>query len=376
MRCFVSPSQRLVACESTLDGVRPKKFWNCHFGAICGRTRDVLICSTVACAARGRRRAPKGGGTRTQPVKTNDVDVLDLAHDTVLRFVEKDGYPVIRELTFVEQSEDEELLVPGIPGPPDRSLGPHNWAPLQSPDEAHRLFYKLALGGHCSEVSYLYLELFNSVKRQGTHRLVFRGQKIRDMKLCVGFVAHKYRKLRLAGDFGMNYWQHSQEVHCGARNHVWLEFSTFGNNGGFVLDLTGIQFDMTGSKDVKYVHVCQASDPEYKNYEKCYDISSKQMPIHFLHWGMPRAMSAKSVLGMAARTNWWRPDPEGIIAMSLAPDLLDVSDLSVIEVFEAVCELSRADVIKLEIAAARKMESRLGVRNPYDSQPNDGCSLM
>lgn len=207
----------------------------------------------MACAARGRRRSPpKGGGT--QPVRIKDVDVLDLAQDTVLRFVERDGYPVIRELKFVEQSEDEELLVPG---PPHRNLklGPHNWAPRHSPDEAHRLFYKLALGGHCSEVSYLCLELFNAVKSGVRHRLVFRGQKIQDMKLCVGFVTHKYRKLTLAEDFGENYWQHSREVHCGARNHVWLEFSTFGENGDFVLDLTGIQFDMTGSQDMKYMFV-------------------------------------------------------------------------------------------------------------------------
>ena len=186
-----------------------------------------------------------------------DVDVLDLAHDIVLRFVEKDGYPVIRELKSVEQSGDAELLL--VPGPARGGLGPHNWAPLQSPDEAHRLFYKLALGGHCSEVTYLYLELFNAVKSGFTHRLVFRGQEVQDMKLCVGFVTHEYRKLTLAGDFGKNYWQHSQEVHCGARNHVWLEFST-GENGDFVLDLTGIQFDMTGSKDMKYIHLCQASD--------------------------------------------------------------------------------------------------------------------
>ena len=333
----------------------------------------------MACAARGRRRSPpKGGGTR--PVRIKDVDVLDHAQDTVLRFVEKDGYPVIRELKFVEQSEDEELLVPGPPHG-NLKLGPHNWAPRQSPDEAHRLFYKLALGGHCSEVSYLYLLLFNAVKSGVRHRLVFRGQKIQDMKLCVGFVTHKYRKLTLAEDFGMNYWQHSREVHCGARNHVWLEFSTFGENGDFVLDLTGIQFDMTGSKDMKYIHVCQASDPKYKNYQKCYDISSKRMPVHFLHWAMPRGMSGNSVLRMAARflerTSWMRPDPGEIIELSVYLKVTRVSPhVSDLSTFEAVCDLSMKEVTLREVFAAREMASRLGVANPYDSQPNDGCSLM
>ena len=223
-------------------------------------------------------------------------------------------------------------------------------------------------------MSYLCLELFNAVKSGVRHRLVFRGQKIQDMKLCVGFVTHKYRKLTLAEDFGENYWQHSREVHCGARNHVWLEFSTFGENGDFVLDLTGIQFDMTvpGYE----VHVCQASDPKYKNYKKCYDISSKQMPVHFLHWAMPRRMSGNSVLLMAAllmeRTSWMRPDPGGIIEM-FTRVLTGVSDLSTIE---ADCDLSMEEVRLKEVFAAREMASRLGVANPYDSQPNDGCSLM
>ena len=217
---------------------------------------EVLVCSTVACAAGRKRSSPTQRGSSGY---VKEVDVLDLADDTVRTFVEEIGYPVMRGLISVMQTEDEEILTPGPFCPPSiNTLGPHNWAPFEglvSPDEAHRLFYKLNLGGHCSEVSYLYLALFNAVKDGVRQRPVFRGQEIKDMKLCIGFVTHKYRKLTLEKDFGLNYWQHSREVHCGARNHVWLEFSLVGTAGDFVLDLTGIQFDMTGPKDMKYIHV-------------------------------------------------------------------------------------------------------------------------
>lgn len=146
-----------------------------------------------------------------------------------------------------------------------------------------------------------------------------------------------------------------------------------------MLDLTGIQFDMTGSKEMKYIHVCQASDPKYKNYQKCYDISSKQMPVHFLHWAMLRGMSGNSVIRMAARlmesTSWMRPDPGGIIELTVYLKSTRVSTTAVSAV-EAVCDLSMKEVRLLEVFAAREMASRLGVANPYDSQPNDGCSLM
>jgi hypothetical protein len=87
-------------------------------------------------------------------------------------------------------------------------------------------------------------------------------------------------------------------------------------------------------------------------------------------------MSGNSVLLMAAllmeRTSWMRPDPGGIIEM-FTRVLTGVSDLSTIE---ADCDLSMEEVRLKEVFAAREMASRLGVANPYDSQPNDGCSLM
>ncbi|CAK9080633.1 unnamed protein product [Durusdinium trenchii] len=110
---------------------------------------------------------------------------------------------------------------------------------------------------------------------------VFRGQKVRTMKLCVGFVTHKYRKLTLEEDFGMNYWQHSREVHCGARNHVWLEFSCWGaNRADFVLDLTGIQFDMMGSKDMRYIHVCvKPQTPHTRSIKNAMKLTRTKCPF-------------------------------------------------------------------------------------------------
>ena len=120
--------------------------------------------------------------------------------------------------------------------------------------------------------------------------------------------------------------------------------------------------------------MCETSDSTYKIYQKCYEIDSDQVPIHFLHWADPRRMSADSIVRIAVdyigSTDWLFAYEEGIIlAYHYFKETADLSEI------EEACGLSMEQVRSMETLAVRKMKSRLGVRNPYNSQPG-GRTLM
>jgi len=345
------PAHR-VAQESGAEGRRPE-----------AREPEEAPVEIVE-QAEGRR--PEAREPKAAPV-----EIVELASSVVRGFVEGPGsYPVVRRLASFRRAPGEEVLTPEG-GQAHPHLTPRNWAACDlDRSAAHRLFYKMALGGHCSELCYLYLEVLNALAAE---RLpVFEGRRVRGAWLCVGFVTHDYRKLTLEADFGQNYWQHSTGLHCGARNHFWIEFPLPGTDPNdwtehVILDLSAIQFDMPGLRENAYVHVTRAPDERYR---KCYAIPSTSIPIHFINWGEFRPLSARDTIDRAASL---------IAELGATPRRFSLSTAwtwhtagQELSPLEFNCQLTLDQVKKMETAAACEMARTLGEGNPYAA----GCAIL
>ena len=208
------------------------------------------------------------------------IDLETLASMVLQDFVEGPrSYPVIRKLSKFKKDNGSEELHPAKAS--EKRLLPTTWCDLEL-SQSERLFYKMSLSGRCSELTYTFVDLINGMAE--TQLPTFRGKGLAGMFLCVGFVTHPYRRMHLMSDFGEVYWQHSRQVHNGARNHLWMEFPVPGasphdQRKRMILDLAGAQFDMhTPGK--RFVLV-KGQD---KRYQKCYEIPCTVAPLHFLLW--------------------------------------------------------------------------------------------
>lgn len=189
------------------------------------------------------------------------------------------AYPVVRRLGRMKATQMAEELYPV--GSRSARLLPHTWSDLEI-GESERIFYKMSLCSRCNQVNYMFTDIINQLA--DVRAPVFRGSEIAGMFLCVGFVVHAYRQLHIGEDFGQAYWQHSQKVHNGSRNHIWLEFPLPGappsdESARLILDLSAAQFDMCSPG--KRFGLVRGQDPRYK---KCYELPSTMVPLHFLKW--------------------------------------------------------------------------------------------
>lgn len=200
-----------------------------------------------------------------------------LVHD----FVEgSQSYPVIRRLEMLRVCTDREELTPdsGSSG----KQWPQTWSDLPL-SESQRLFYNMSLCGRCSELVYAFADLVNGMS--GKVSPMYRHRVLAGMFICVGFVTHDYRRLALTKNFGQTYWQHSTQVHNGARNHFWVEFPKPGarpddQGNRIILDLTAAQYDMRAPRsNVQVVH------GQDRRYRKCYELPCTCAPIALLELG-------------------------------------------------------------------------------------------
>ena len=195
----------------------------------------------------------------------------------------RSAYPVVRRLGRMEATQMAEKLYPV--GPRSARLLPHTWSDLEI-GESERIFYKMSLCSRCNEVTYMFTDIINQLA--DVRAPVFRGSEIADMFLCVGFAVHAYRRLHIGEDFGQTYWQHSQKVHNGSRNHIWLEFPLPGalpsdQSARLILDLSAAQFDICSPG--KHFGLVRGQDPRYK---KCYELPCTMVPLHFFNWAANR----------------------------------------------------------------------------------------
>ena len=311
------------------------------------------------------------------------VDVELLAELVMWDFVEgKEAYPVFRKLARAVADGDSERLFPG-PSSGRREL-PATWSDLE-PSESHRLFYKMALCGRCSELVYTFAECANMIADVRT--LTFKDAQLAGMFICVGFVTHAYRRLKLEGDFGANYWQFSTKVHNQAKNHAWLEFplpgaSPHDQSKRMILDLAAQQYDMrmpTGN-----VQIIPGQDERYR---KSYELPFTSAPIHFLMWACQRnnvnfdgrhlaetiqrlrprlgISSSTSLVSLTAArdllTEWARMGlPPGML-LQLAQDSPEVDALGV------ACGISLGSLLRMDQDAASEMRATLGAGPSHEA---------
>ena len=225
----------------------------------------------------------------------NIAEIDALASFLVRDFVEGPGcYPVLNMLERVKYSHDSEEIFPASTGKASVKK-PHTaatWSDLPKA-ESERLFYKLSLSIRCSELVFYFAEMvmrlgenprFQGTRCGGSSRNV--GEEIfPNMFICVGYVKHQYRKLRVVGDFGQNHWQHSTLVHNKSRNHTWIEFirSAEEDHGDprnrVIIDLAAAQFDArTPGKSFLVTSGLDA------RYHKCYETPLQAMPVQFGKW--------------------------------------------------------------------------------------------
>eukprot|EP00415_Alexandrium_ostenfeldii_P000931 UN0931 len=236
----------------------------------------------------------------------------------------------------------------------------------------------MSLCGRCSELVYAFTDLVNGMSERS--HPAFRGSELPGIFICVGFVTHEYRRLALTQDFGQNYWQHSKQVHNGARNHFWLEFPQPGAEPGdqghrMILDLSAAQFDMRTPRSLALV--IRGQDPRYR---KCYELPCTTAPLHFLNWAGERNntnFDAKHCTETVARFQKKcalpRPSPSCSDAhATLKSILMNSGDLRAgtltplamespeVHRMEKACGITLMDLGKMEASAAMTMRRELG----------------